>query len=100
MGKILCAAAVHTTQTPVLFMGGVNKAQKIVAVNSWLQRSLSSRVDKARTQLFLSLELVTPTNATARHHGTSTILGMIIGQQVYWGAAVAPKWNTSDGTRT
>ena len=70
-------------------MGGVVKVQKIAAVNSWLQRSLSNCcVAKARARLFLErLKRVTPTDAPARHCGTSAALGMIIGQQADWNAA-------------
>ena len=72
VGKILYAMAVHAVQTRALHMGGVVKVQKIAAVNSWLQRSLSCCVAKARARLFLErLKLVTPTNAPARHRGTS-----------------------------
>ena len=64
------------------------KVQKIAAVNSWLQRSLSSCVAKARARLFLErLKRVTPTNAPARHRGTSVALGMIIGKQADWNVA-------------
>ena len=49
-------------------MGGCRQVRKIAAVNSWLQRSLSKCVAKARAQLFLEhLKLVTPTNAPALH---------------------------------
>ena len=42
----------------------------------------------ARALLFLErLKLVTPTNAPARHRGTSAALGMIIWRQVDWNAA-------------
>ena len=58
------------------------KVQKIAAVNSWLQRSLSCCVAKARAWLFLErLKFVTPTNTPARHRGTQAALGMIIGHQ-------------------
>jgi len=73
------------------FTWGVSsKCRKIAAVNSWLQRSLSCYVaNKARARLFMErLKLVTPTNAPARHRGTSAALGiMIIGQHVDWSAA-------------
>ena len=91
MGKILYAMAVHAVQTRALHMGGVVvKVQKIAAVNSWLQRSLSCCVaNKARARLFIMerLKLATPTNAPAWHRGTSAALGMIIGQHADWNAA-------------
>ena len=81
-------------------MGGVTKVQKNAAVNSWLQRPLSNKyAAKARAHLFLieRLRLVSPTNAPAWHHGTSTALGMAIGQQADWDAAhdyrpITGKW--------
>ena len=88
VGKVLYAMAIHALQTRALNMGGDVKVQRIAAVNSWLQRSLSCCVAKARARLFLErLKLVTPTNAPARHRGTSAALGMIIGQQAEWNAA-------------
>ena len=53
VGKILYAMAVHAVQTWAPHMGGVVKVQKIAAVNSWLQPSLSRCVAKARARLFL-----------------------------------------------
>ena len=78
MGKILYAMAVHAVQARALNMGGVVKVQKIAAVNSWLQRSLSCCVAKARARLFLERLKLVP-HAPARHRGTSAALGMIIG---------------------
>ena len=88
VGKIMYAMAVHVVQTRLLNIGGVVEVQKIAAVNSWLQRSLSCCVAKARARLFLErLKLVTTTNAPARHRGTSAALGMSIGRQADWIAA-------------
>ena len=43
---------------------------------------------KARARLFLErVKVVTPTNALARHRGTSAALGMIIGHHEDWEAA-------------
>ena len=95
VGKIMYAMAVHVVQTRALHMGGVVKVPKIAAVNSCLQRSLFCCAANARARLFLErLELVTPTNAPARHRGTSAALGMIFGQQADWNAAhdYHPHW--------
>ena len=82
------AMAVHDVHTQALNVGGVVKVQKIAAVNSWLQRSLSCCVAKAMARLFLERLKLVATNAPARHRGTSAALGIIIiGRHVDWNAA-------------